>query len=56
LTYLEPLTATGVAYFLFGERFTVWSGLGAMTILAAGLYVIVEPKAAVLSTPNPSNH
>jgi drug/metabolite transporter (DMT)-like permease len=47
LTYLEPWTATWVAWMVFGERLTLLSLLGALVILVSGVYVVTERLPAV---------
>jgi drug/metabolite transporter (DMT)-like permease len=44
LTYFEPLFASAVGFVAFGERLSPLALVGAAVIVAAGVYVVMEPK------------
>jgi drug/metabolite transporter (DMT)-like permease len=40
--YGQIIISTLAGYFLFGERPTIWTGLGALTIISATLYILLR--------------
>ena len=46
VSLLEPLTATLLGVFLFGERLGVGGALGALMLLAAIVMLAAAPRAA----------
>jgi drug/metabolite transporter (DMT)-like permease len=51
ITYVEPVTASAVGYFLLGEQLGGLAILGAAVVIGAGVWVALDPGAALAPLP-----